>query len=93
MGMSTHVVGFKPPDEKWHKMKAVYDACKTAKVSPPKEVSDYFDGCAPDDSGVEVTLQGKPCVSEYKDDSSHGYEVDIRKLPPDVTIIRFYNAW
>lgn len=27
MGMSMHVVGYKPADEHWKKMKAAWDAC------------------------------------------------------------------
>ena len=35
MSMSTHVVGFHPPDEKWKEMKAAWDACMAANVNPP----------------------------------------------------------
>ena len=92
MSMNTHVVGFKPPDDKWKKMKAVYDACKLAGINPPGDVSDYFQG-APDDRGVEVEIEKQPCTKEYSDDMRQGFEVDIKKLPPDVTIIRFYNSY
>jgi hypothetical protein len=47
MGMSTHVVGFKPPDEKWRKMKAVWDACEAAGTDPPAAVSKFFEGDVP----------------------------------------------
>ena len=96
MGMSTHVVGFKLADEKWKKMKAVYDTCKAAGVPPPKAVSDFFGDDAPDPNGVEVgqhALVKCGAVVEYQADSSHGFEVHIDKLPPDVKIVRVYNAW
>ena len=47
MGMSSHVTGFKLPDEKWKKMKAIYDACKVANISPPQEVNEFFDYSPP----------------------------------------------
>jgi hypothetical protein len=93
MGMSTHVVGFKPPDDKWKKMKAVYDACRAASVRPPKDVEDFFCDCPPDNRGVEVTIERTACASEYNDSGRQGFEIDIKKLPADVTIIRFYNSY
>ncbi len=95
MGMSVHVVGIKPPDEKWRKMKAVWDACKTAGLQPPPEVERFFDGTPPDDSGVLVNLHPRkaPCVSEYHNEYSEGFEVDLRKLPADITILRFFCSY
>lgn len=94
MGMSTHVIGFRPPDARWKKMKAVYDACIAAETTPPKEVMEFFGHEDPDDSGVEVEIEDTDAVSEYSDEySAHGYEIDIRKLPKDVHILRFYNSY
>lgn len=93
MSMSTHVVGFRPPDEKWQKMKRAYYACQVAGVLIPSSITDFFDGVEPDPLGVEVGILGHPCVSEYQKDGREGYEVDITILPPDVKIIRFYNSW
>lgn len=59
MGMSTHVVGFIPPDEKWQKMKAVWDACRAAGVEVPEDVCDFFEGGEPDPAGVEVMLKDR----------------------------------
>lgn len=93
MSMSTHVVGLKPADEKWQKMKAVYDACVAAKTSIPKEVMEFFDGEPPDKFGVRVEIEKLPCTKEYNDDMRQGFEVDLKKLPADVTVIRFYNSY
>jgi hypothetical protein len=95
MGMSTHVVGIKPADAKFKEMLAIYRACEKAKVSIPKEVDDFFDGETPDESGVVVSLEAsaKGPVQEWQDDSAEGYEVDLRKLPADIKILRFYNSW
>ena len=56
MSMSTHVIGFKPPDEKWKKMKKVWDTCQEAGIDAPKEVVEFFNDCPPDEAGVEVEI-------------------------------------
>lgn len=92
MGMSTTAVGFRPADEKWIKMKAVWEQCESLGVSIPAEVCDFFGGEPPRDKpGVEVDL-GDSC-SEYNDESSQGFEIDISKLPANVQFIRVYNSW
>lgn len=93
MSMHTCVVGFKPPDETWHKMKAVYDACTKAGVSLPTPVEKYFEGNDPDPAGVEVSLKNSPACKEYRSVMREGYEVDLTKLPKDVKIIRFVNSY
>jgi len=91
MSMSTHVVAFRPPDERWHKMKAIYDACLLAHISIPDEVEDFFNGEEPDESGVEIDIDN--ILQEWGDDSRDGYQLELSRLPKEVTIIRFYNAW
>lgn len=93
MSMSTHVVGIKPPDEKWKEMKKVWDACEKAKVDVPKEVDDFFDGIDPDPKGVIVELDAKKGVKEYNAESQQGLEVELDKLPKGIKIIRFVNSW
>ena len=93
MEMSTHVEGFKPPDEKWHKMKQVYDACMMAKIAVPQEVDSFFEGSPPDEAGVAVDLNRNPCCREFSRDTRAGFEIDLRKLPKDVVIIRFTNSY
>ena len=89
MSMSSHVIGFKPPDEKWRQMKLVYDTCKTAGVDVPETVSEFFNYETPDDMGVEVEIP----VHEYSDDMQEGFEVYVSELPADVKVIRFYNTY
>lgn len=90
MGMSTHVIGFKPPDEKWQQMKDVWDSCEMAEVAPPEEVSEFFDWDNPDERGVEVDLKAE----EWADDSCRsGYEICLDDIPEGVKYIRFYNSW
>lgn len=89
MGMSTHVVGFRPPDEKWEKMKAVWDASVEADVSIPREVKDFFEGEDPDPKGVAIRIP----VEEWQGDMQEGVQVWLDELPPDIKVIRFYNSW
>jgi len=93
MGMSTSVLGFKPADEKFHKMKEIYLKCDELEISPPDEVEDYFDGYGVEGDGVRVDIKEMDCCSVYHGEVGNGYEVDITKLPKDVKIIRFYNSW
>ena len=98
MSMSMNVVGFRPPDEKWKLMKAVYEACNKAGISIPKDVIDFFNGVPPDPQGVSIRLEDNHffkygAVKEWREDGREGFEVDITKLPKDVTIVRFYNSW
>lgn len=92
MSMSTHVVGFKPPDDKWKAMKAVYDACVAAGVVVPEDVQNFFGWTPPDEAGVEVDERKLP-LKEWKDRSRQGFELDVTKLDPDIKIVRFYNSW
>lgn len=96
MGMSTHVTAFVPPDAKWQTMKAAYDACKAAKVAVPADVAQFFGYCDPDPAGVTVNqsqLEACGALKDYDDESSDGYEIEIAKLPPHVTKIRFWNSY
>lgn len=64
MGMSTHVVGFRPPDEQWKKMKVAWEACEDAGAEIPAAVLQFFGDEEPGDRpGMEVSL-GDACV-EY----------------------------
>lgn len=96
MSMSTHVVGFKPPDAKWKKMKEVYTACINAGLAPPDEVMEFFNHSEPDEKGVEISeeeLERVDCLQEWTGDGQDGFEIRIDKLPKDIKIIRFYNSY
>jgi hypothetical protein len=43
--------------------------------------------------GVVIELDKHKCVAEYKDDARLGYDINLAALPPDVTVVRVYNAW
>ena len=99
MGMSTHIIGFRPADEKWKKMKAIYDSCRAAGVDVPKAVYEFFDYSWPDEAGVKVDLDPGPenaSVIAYRNDSEDGFEIDLERIRadhPNVTKIRVWNSW
>jgi len=96
MSMSTYVEAFKPPNDKWQRMRDAYDACTAAGVEVPDEVDGYFRGEPPDPAGVEVPrteLFASGAVTEYKADMCEGFEIDVTRLPADVTIVRVYNSY
>lgn len=93
MSMSTHVVGCKPPDERWEQMKAIWDACASAQVDIPDEVEDFFEGTPPDVAGVRINLKNTPAAVEWTGDMAGGWEIYIDKLPKDVKIVRVYNSY
>lgn len=92
MSMSSHAVGIRPPNEKWKKMKAIWDACVAAGLEIPEEVENFFDGEPPDAKGVIVDLDEHSGVEPYSADMRSGFEIHLDKLPKDVKIIRFYNS-
>lgn len=94
MGMSSSVCGVVPADEKFNKMKDIWNMCESTGVAIPDEVVDFFDGERPDDAGVVVWIdRNSAAVTEYNNDMSQGFEVDISKLDPKFKIIRFVNSW
>jgi len=93
MGMYTFVRGFREPDEKWLKMKAVWEACEEAATDIPDDVIDFFDDEEPDEAGITVDLEEHECCKKYEAEGDSGYEIDISKLPKNITKIRFYNSW
>jgi hypothetical protein len=92
MSMSTHVVGYRPADETWNKMKTIWNTCASAQVPIPAKVLDFFDHEPPGDKpGAEVQID--KAVKPYKNEFSEGFEVNLALLPKDVNVIRFYNSY
>lgn len=91
MGMSSYVQGFRPPDEKFEKMRDAYEACVAAGVEIPDPIEDFFEGAPPDPQGVDVDIAR--AVSERSEDGAVSHEVDLSKVPENVTVIRFTNSW
>lgn len=91
MGMNTSVTGFRKPDKEFFKMKKVWDACKEANVPIPDDVEEYFDYSRPDNTGIELSL--KKYVEEVKGDMEEGFQIEISKLPKNITHIKFTNSY
>lgn len=89
MSVSYNVVGIKPADDKFKSMQKIWELCRAQKVSVPDEVDSFFNGETPDTSGVRVKLGKAQGVIESRTEYYSGFEVDLRKLPTDVKIIRF----
>lgn len=89
MGMSTHVIGFVPPDDRWAKMAEVWRSCRNAGIDPPPEVEAFFDDGEPDPHGQEVRIPHRHWTAEMRE----GIEIDVSDLPSHVKVIRFYNSW
>lgn len=90
MGMSKHVDGVRPPDDKWKAMKKAYEACEAAGIEIPKEIQEFFGYDEPDPDGVIVEIENTMAVGEFDDDTHWGFTVELDKLPPDVKIVRFW---
>jgi hypothetical protein len=90
--MEPFVVGFRPPDEEYYRMRASYDCHCELDLDPPHQVTDYFGLMGmPDEAGTEVPLGD--AVQEWEGFMSEGYEIHLDKLPEDVKVIRFFNSW
>jgi hypothetical protein len=88
----TFVVGFRPPDETYSRMKVSYDCHCELDRDPPHQVRDYFGLMGwPDEAGAEAPRGDG--LREWEGCMSAGYEIDLDKLPKDVKIIRFINQW
>ena len=87
MGVSYHVEGIRPPDEKYKKMAAAWKACDAVGIEPPEDVLDFFDGEEPDGKGLKVDIS--VAVTECGPEGMDYYDVDLSKLPKNITIVRF----
>lgn len=90
MGMSKHVEGVRPPDEKWKAMKKAYEACEAAGIEIPKELQEFFEHQEPDPAGVIVNIEDTMAVGEFENEDRWGFVVELDKLPPGVKLVRFW---
>lgn len=72
-------------------MKSIWDSCNAANVQVPEEVFDFFEYGEPTDEGQIVDIGDAKSV--YNDDCSSGFDIDLSKLDPKITKVRFYNSW
>ena len=91
MSMSTYVQGLKSKTEEYQIKLDIYNACKKINIEPPREIVDFFDGEICED-GIIIELP-KEAVREYSDEYRNFLEVDLTKLPDNVSKIRFVNSY
>lgn len=89
MGMSTHLIGIMPADQRFNEMKAIWDACEAGNIAPPEEVYKFFGHERPTANGLTVGIDARDWCDDYR----QGLEIDIADLPPGVKTLRFYNSW
>ncbi len=100
MSMSTSIVAVRDMRQQFDKMWAAKEACEKAGIDYPEELKKYFGSNidydlkeSAEQEMLTYSLSGKPGVVQWGTEMREGYEVDLRKLPKDVKIIRFYNAY
>lgn len=91
MSMSLCILGLRPPDEKWQKMKTAYDSCRAAGIPIHESVLQFFDYSEPDPRGLKVGLDD--IAKPWKGEDSEGIEIAVAEIPKEITVIRFYGAW
>ena len=105
MGMSMNVSYFRSAQNAaMHKKLDAAYACQAAGLSMPVELQQFLKpvmdnyGELPEDRNcaVDCLLEVNGCSSqsEWDDgDMRNGFDIDLSKLPPGVTKIRFYCSW
>jgi hypothetical protein len=99
MGMSTEIMAFMPDtDLEFQKHKKILLMCIDAEVSLPKETAEYFgDNEDPElwmlDEKLELELLEGVHYTEYSENSSEGFEIDLSKLPKGIAKLRFTNSY
>lgn len=91
MSMVSCIQGLKPKTEEYEKKLQIYKLCKEMNINPPREIEEFFDGevC---EAGI-ITELPADALMEYGDDCREYFEVDLTKIPKDVTKIRFVNSY
>ena len=85
--MGLHLYAVTPAtDKKWKKMKAIWDACKDAKIDPPPEVDEFFNGETPDDDGVVEEID--ELLSRRDSNGYDSWDIAIKRIPEGATMLR-----
>jgi len=92
MVVSTCVYGFRPANDKWEKMKAIYDAYVAADLQVPDSIRNFFSWCEPSEYGVIVRLP-TGCLREHRGNDEASIDILLKELPEDMTVIRVVNSW
>lgn len=88
MSVSYFIQGIIPADEKFKKMKALYDQCVELNINVPMAVEFFFNGNEPSEEGITIELP-KDSIIQHSSDHGESYVVDLRKIPENVKLISF----
>ena len=91
MGISVNIQGLKPVTEDYKKRLYIYKSCRELGIRPPEEIEEYFEyDSEPCDEGIIVRFK-ENVVKESSDADycRYYYDVDLSKLPNDITKVRF----
>lgn len=80
------VYAIRPPDSKFKKMKAIYDACIAGGMDVPEDVEEFFDYKEPDPLGIQVAIER---VQLLEGEDALGVQVAVTDIPKWATHIRF----
>ena len=74
-------------------MEAVYYACLAAKLTVPDEVTKFFGDENPEDNeDFNVDLTESFSVTSLDNDFTEGCEIDLKKIPKDVKILKVFTT-
>ena len=93
MSESYHIHGICEPDAKWKEYQEILSICERNNVETPAEVQEYFEDSDPELSGVTMQLGPADGVTKYSADMRTGFDVEIAKLPDNVTKLRFFVSY
>jgi hypothetical protein len=81
------VYGLRVPDDRFDTMNILLDACTKAGITPPSEVTAYFEGypTRQEEQRVRITVNAWRETSEW---GESGVQFKVADLPEGVTIIR-----
>lgn len=89
MSMNICVEGINQPNEKWFKMKTVYESCINAGIQMPHEVLKFFNYNEPNENMIVEDLKENPCCKKLDIENIDVFEIDISLLPKETSKIRF----
>lgn len=92
MSINTYVQGLKPKTNEYQIKLDIFISCKKLNIEPPKEIKDFFYDWEICEEGI-VTELPKESVREYTDEYRDFLEVDLTKIPKDISKIRFVNSY
>lgn len=93
MGMHSHVIGIRPPNDEYQKKVTAWKACVAANIDVPQELMDYFEGEGPREGGMQLNLEDHHCCEIFNEEMKDGFTIELEHVPEGVKFIRFYNAY